>query len=84
MRSTLWLKVWTFTPPSPVYVSKSCGLTSSTFDVSILDVSSGVFEVKSTSVDTFLGSEDFEGVLTQYILDKFKKVNGFGVVKARC
>ena len=56
-------------------------LGGGTFDVSILEIAGGVFEVKSTNGDTFLGGEDFDGVLTSFILDEFKKENGFCVSK---
>eukprot|EP00951_Prasinocladus_malaysianus_P028622 scaffold261447_cov42-Prasinocladus_malaysianus.AAC.1 len=40
-----------------------------TFDVSILEISGGVFEVKATNGDTFLGGEDFDNALLQYLTD---------------
>merc|ERR1719461_1319635 len=51
-------------------------LGGGTFDISILEISSGVFEVKSTNGDTFLGGEDFDNAILQYFLDEFKKENG--------
>src|SRR6056300_1909982 len=48
-------------------------LGGGTFDVSILELGDGVFEVKSTNGDTALGGEDFDAKLTQYIIDEFKK-----------
>lgn len=51
-------------------------LGGGTFDVSILEISSGVFEVKATNGDTFLGGEDFDNVLLQHFLDCFEKENG--------
>ena len=48
-------------------------LGGGTFDVSILDLGDGVFEVLSTNGDTTLGGEDFDAALTQYIIDEFKK-----------
>jgi molecular chaperone DnaK len=48
-------------------------LGGGTFDISILEISSGVFEVKATNGDTFLGGEDFDQVILQTILDDFKK-----------
>jgi chaperone protein DnaK len=56
-------------------------LGGGTFDVSVLEIAGGVFEVKATNGDTFLGGEDFDIVLTQHILDEFKKENGFDVSK---
>jgi len=56
-------------------------LGGGTFDVSILEIAGGVFEVKATNGDTFLGGEDFDSVLTNYILDEFKKENGFDLSK---
>jgi len=51
-------------------------LGGGTFDVSILELGDGVFEVKSTNGDTALGGEDFDAKLTQYIIDEFKKSDG--------
>ena len=51
-------------------------LGGGTFDVSILELGDGVFEVKSTSGDTFLGGEDFDNRIINYLADKFKKENG--------
>ena len=51
-------------------------LGGGTFDVSILEISGGVFEVKATNGDTFLGGEDFDNTLLQYIVDEFKKNEG--------
>jgi len=48
-------------------------LGGGTFDISILEMQNGVFEVKSTNGDTHLGGEDFDHALVQYILDAFKK-----------
>lgn len=48
-------------------------LGGGTFDVSVLELGDGVFEVKSTNGDTALGGEDFDAALTQYIIDEFKK-----------
>jgi molecular chaperone DnaK len=46
-------------------------LGGGTFDISILEIGDGVFEVKSTNGDTFLGGEDFDGVLVEYLADQF-------------
>lgn len=51
-------------------------LGGGTFDISILDIEDGVFEVRSTNGDTHLGGEDFDNLLVNYIIDKFKKDTG--------
>ena len=51
-------------------------LGGGTFDVSILEIGDGVFEVKSTNGDTFLGGEDFDHRIIDYLADEFKKDNG--------
>ncbi|MBT6032062.1 MAG: molecular chaperone DnaK [Kordiimonadaceae bacterium] len=51
-------------------------LGGGTFDVSILEIGDGVFEVKSTNGDTFLGGEDFDMLLVEYLAEEFKKENG--------
>ena len=51
-------------------------LGGGTFDVSILEIGDGVFEVKSTNGDTFLGGEDFDMHIVEYFNDQFKKDNG--------
>ncbi len=51
-------------------------LGGGTFDVSILEIGEGVFEVKSTNGDTHLGGDDFDKVLIDYIADEFKASNG--------
>ena len=51
-------------------------LGGGTFDISILEISNGVFEVKSTNGDTFLGGEDFDGALCDHLIDKFKDETG--------
>jgi molecular chaperone DnaK len=58
-------------------------LGGGTFDVSILEMSKGVFEVKSTNGDTHLGGEDFDIVLLNYIVEEFKKESGIDVSKDR-
>merc|ERR1711881_298305 len=47
-----------------------------TFDVSILEINSGVFEVKATNGDTMLGGEDFDEALLDFLLKEFKKDSG--------
>jgi len=51
-------------------------LGGGTFDISILEIGDGVFEVKSTNGDTFLGGEDFDDKIVNYLVDEFKKDNG--------
>jgi molecular chaperone DnaK len=51
-------------------------LGGGTFDISILDVGDGVFQVRSTSGDTFLGGDDFDQRIIDYIADEFKRENG--------
>jgi molecular chaperone DnaK len=51
-------------------------LGGGTFDISILEIGDGVFEVKSTNGDTFLGGEDFDLRIVDYLADEFKKANG--------
>jgi molecular chaperone DnaK len=51
-------------------------LGGGTFDVSVLEIGDGVFEVKSTNGDTFLGGEDFDMRLVEYLATEFKKENG--------
>ncbi|NVN90089.1 MAG: molecular chaperone DnaK [Desulfuromonadales bacterium] len=52
-------------------------LGGGTFDVSIMELGDGVFEVKSTNGDTFLGGEDFDQLIIDWIADEFKKDQGF-------
>ena len=56
-------------------------LGGGTFDISILEIGDGVFEVKSTNGDTFLGGEDFDAKLVQYLADSFKKDEGIDLTK---
>jgi molecular chaperone DnaK len=58
-------------------------LGGGTFDISILEIGDGVFEVKSTNGDTFLGGEDFDMILVDYLADEFKKDNGIDLRKDR-
>lgn len=51
-------------------------LGGGTFDISILEIGDGVFEVKATNGDTFLGGEDFDQVIINYLADEFQKENG--------
>ena len=56
-------------------------LGGGTFDVSILEIGDGVFEVKSTNGDTFLGGEDFDMRLVEYLAEEFKKEQGIDLKK---
>lgn len=56
-------------------------LGGGTFDISILEIGEGVFEVKSTSGDTFLGGEDFDQRILDYIANEFLKENGIDLRK---
>uniref|UniRef100_A0A0C9S5P5 TSA: Wollemia nobilis Ref_Wollemi_Transcript_12558_2630 transcribed RNA sequence n=1 Tax=Wollemia nobilis TaxID=56998 RepID=A0A0C9S5P5_9CONI len=58
-------------------------LGGGTFDVSILEISSGVFEVKATNGDTFLGGEDFDNTLLEYLVSEFKKTESIDLSKDR-
>jgi molecular chaperone DnaK len=55
-------------------------LGGGTFDVSILEIGDGVFEVKSTNGDTFLGGEDFDLRILQYLVDEFKNTSGIDLM----
>ena len=54
-------------------------LGGGTFDISILEIGDGVFEVKATNGDTFLGGEDFDLIIVDYLADEFKKENGINL-----
>ena len=56
-------------------------LGGGTFDVTILEIDDGLFEVKSTNGDTFLGGEDFDMRIVNYLADEFKKSNGVDLTK---
>ncbi|MFY9972511.1 MAG: Hsp70 family protein, partial [Roseiarcus sp.] len=56
-------------------------LGGGTFDISILEIGDGVFEVKSTNGDTFLGGEDFDMRLVEYLSGEFKKEQGIDLTK---
>ena len=56
-------------------------LGGGTFDVSVLEIGDGVFEVKSTNGDTFLGGEDFDMRLVEYLASEFKKEQGIDLTK---
>ena len=51
-------------------------LGGGTFDISVLDVGEGVFQVRSTNGDTFLGGDDFDQRVMDYLIEEFKKTNG--------
>ena len=54
-------------------------LGGGTFDVSVLELGDGVFEVMSTNGDTHLGGEDFDNILVEYLVDEFKKESGIDI-----
>jgi len=56
-------------------------LGGGTFDISVLEIQKGVFEVKSTNGDTYLGGEDFDMVLLDFLVDEFKKDSGIDIRK---
>ena len=56
--------------PAPIAVYD---LGGGTFDISVLEIGDGVFEVKSTNGDTFLGGEDFDLRIVDYLADEFKQ-----------
>ena len=56
-------------------------LGGGTFDISILEIGDGVFEVKATNGDTSLGGEDFDNTIVNYICDEFKKEQGVDLTK---
>ena len=58
-------------------------LGGGTFDISILDVGDGVFQVRATSGDTFLGGDDFDLRIMDYLIEQFKKDNGIDLHKDR-
>ncbi|ARS29341.1 molecular chaperone DnaK [Sphingomonas sp. KC8] len=58
-------------------------LGGGTFDVSILEIGDGVFEVKSTNGDTFLGGEDFDARVVEFLAEEFKKAEGIDLTKDR-
>lgn len=58
-------------------------LGGGTFDISILELGDGVFEVKATNGDTFLGGEDFDQLIIDYVADQFKKDQGIDLRKDR-
>ncbi|KAK3156924.1 hypothetical protein QOZ80_2AG0113870 [Eleusine coracana subsp. coracana] len=58
-------------------------LGGGTFDISILEISNGVFEVKATNGDTFLGGEDFDNTLLEFLVSDFKRTEGIDLSKDR-
>ncbi|MED6168885.1 hypothetical protein PIB30_015943 [Stylosanthes scabra] len=58
-------------------------LGGGTFDVSILEISNGVFEVKATNGDTFLGGEDFDNALLDFLVNEFKRTESIDLSKDR-
>ncbi|KAI3712323.1 hypothetical protein L1987_70874 [Smallanthus sonchifolius] len=79
----------------PTASALSCGLNNKegliavfdlgggTFDVSILEISNGVFEVKATNGDTFLGGEDFDNAMLDFLVNQFKRTEGIDLTKDR-
>ena len=67
------IKFSCFEPPFCVFRIAVFDLGGGTFDISILEIQKGVFEVKSTNGDTFLGGEDFDNTLVSYLATEFKK-----------
>lgn len=59
-------------------------LGGGTFDISVLEIQKGVFEVKSTNGDTFLGGEDFDQHLLKHIVKEFKREVCFQLLKKTC
>jgi molecular chaperone DnaK len=58
-------------------------LGGGTFDISVLDVGEGVFQVRSTNGDTFLGGDDFDQRVMDYLIEEFKKTNGIDLKSDR-
>ena len=58
-------------------------LGGGTFDVSILELKDGIFDVKATNGDTFLGGEDFDLIIVSYLIDEFKKRTGTDITKEK-
>jgi molecular chaperone DnaK (HSP70) len=58
-------------------------LGGGTFDISILEIGDGVFEVKSTNGDTFLGGEDFDMRVVEYLAEEFKKEQGIDLTQGQ-
>jgi molecular chaperone DnaK len=56
-------------------------LGGGTFDISVLEIGDGVFEVKATNGDTFLGGEDFDSKLVEFLAEEFKKAEGIDLTK---
>src|ERR1700759_2725845 len=56
-------------------------LGGGTFDISVLEIGDGVFEVKATNGDTFLGGEDFDAKLVQFLAEDFRKTEGIDLTK---
>ena len=73
-----WPTAWTRSKDETIAVYD---LGGGTFDVSILEIGDGVFEVKATNGDTFLGGDDFDQRVIDYLADEFKKENGIDLRK---
>ena len=72
-RPRLWPTAWTRTTASKILVYD---LGGGTFDVSILEIGDGVFEVLATSGNNRLGGDDFDKQIMDYLAEEFKKANG--------
>ena len=66
---------------SGVQVIAVFDLGGGTFDISVLEIQKGVFEVKSTNGNTFLGGEDFDNHLLTYLIGEFRKEQGIDLTK---
>ena len=73
--------VWINRKPKRKYAVYDLG--GGTFDISILELGDGVFEVKSTNGDTHLGGADFDRVLVNYFAEEFKKESGVDITSDR-
>ncbi len=73
----LWLMDWTKENETILVFDLGGG----TFDVSILEVGDGVFEVKSTNGDTHLGGDDFDKAIVDWLAAEFKKDNGIDLLQ---
>ena len=67
-----------------MYKRQVYDLGGGTFDVSIIEIGDGVIEVLSTAGDNRLGGDDFDNVITQYMLEDFKTKEGCRLYTSRC
>src|SRR5690242_8396477 len=73
IKCMLFIQFYDFTCKLIVFSIAVYDLGGGTFDISILEIQKGVFEVKSTNGDTFLGGEDFDNKLVQWLVAEFKR-----------